>query len=368
MFHLFNKTYLHIEPCIDTNENRIVISKENGHQMLQVLEQISFGRLYAAGKQVSDIVGPDKTYTNINDMFEFCLNFNKTTNKRIVIYCDQESFMTIVSIWFKTIFVDITVDAAYNIVKGYFSKLVMLGGRDQAKSTDMYREFIFNKLEFWTVFNSVTLAQNSSSILEKIAGFRSVEYLVGSYLYNDSHKEELKEKLFLIVNRNIQDILEDLWKHFQENALLESFQQAQGLQNYNFDNILEIFNDPALQSLKSTNAWTSLSEVGDSTSSTNLTVLTPSQIAQIKAQLVQFSVSNEIVYQRYLTYIDIAHRGYILDEEIEKILLPQYHPTFQYEWWGRKDIETINIFLLMFFANEIEKQRHRQTLQSYVLK
>jgi hypothetical protein len=368
MFHLFNKTYLHIEPCIDTNENRIVISEGNGFQMLQVLEQISFGRLYSAGQRVSDIVGPDKTYTSVNDMFEFCLNFNKTTNKRMVIYCDQTAFMTLASIWFKTIFVDITVDAAYNIIKAYFSKLALVGDRDGARTTDAYREFIFTKLEFLTVFNSITLEQNSSSILEKVAGFRSVEYLTGSYLYNGSHKEELKEKLFLIINRNIQDALEDLWRHFQENSLLESFQQAQNLRHYDIENILEIFNDPALQSLRSTNAWRTLSGVGDSNSSMNLTALTSSQVDQIKAQLEQFSVSNEIVYQRYLTYIDIAHRGYVLDNEINKILFPEYHPAFQYEWWGRKDIETVNVFLLMYFANEIEQQRQHQTLQPYVLK
>jgi hypothetical protein len=368
MFHLFNKTYLHIEPCIDTNENRIVISEVNGFQMLQVLEKISFGRLYAAGQKISDIVGPDKAYSSINDMFEFCLNFNKTTNKRIVIYCDQSAFMTIVSIWFKTIFVDITIDAAYNIVKGYLSKLVLLGDRDGANSTDSYREFIFNKSDFWTIFNNVTLDENSSSILEKVTGFRSIEYLTGSYLYNNSHKEELKEKLFLIINRNVQDMLEDLWKHYLETSLLESFQQSRALRYYNFDNILEMVNDPMLQTLKSTNAWQSYSAVGNAKVNMNLTILTPAQINQLKEQLIEFSVSNEVVYQRYLTYLDIAHRGYILDEEINKILDPKFHPSFQYAWWGKKDVETINIFLLMFYANEIEKQRHTQTLQPYVLK
>jgi hypothetical protein len=367
MLHLFNKTYLHIDPCIDTNENRIVISEGHGHQMLQVLEKISFGRLYAAGKQISDIVGPDKAYTDINDMFEFCLNFNKTTNSRMIIYCDQKSFMTISSIWFKTIFVDITADAAYTIVKSYLSKLVLLGARDGARSTDANREFIFNKSEFWTVFNSVTLAQNSSSILEKVTGFRSVEYLTASYLYNNSHKEELKEKLFLIINRNVQDDLEDLWKHYLETAMLESFQQSRGLKYYNFDNILEMVNDPVLQTLKSTNAWRTYSGAGDMRVGMDLTILTAAQIQQLKTQLVEFSVSNEVVYQRILTYIDIAHRGYVLDDEINKILDPKYHPEFQYAWWGLKDTETVNIFLLMFFANEIEKQSHKQTLQPYVL-
>jgi len=368
MLHLFNKTYLHIDPCINTNHNRIVLSEENGHQMLEVLEKISFGRLYAAGKQLSDIVGPNKTYTSVNDMFEFCLNFNKTANKPMIIYCDQKSFMTIAAIWFKTIFVDITADAAYDILKGYLSKLVLFGDRENAKSTDVYKEFIFNKSEFFTVFKSVTLEQNSYSILEKVAGFRSIEYLVGSYLYNGSHKEELKEKLLLIINRYVQDVLEDLWKHYLETAVLESFQQDRGLKYYNFDNLLDMVDDPMLQTLKSTNAWTMYSGTGNPQENMSMTTLNAAQIQQLKEQLLEFNGSNEVAYQRYLTYIDIAHRGYILDSEIDKIIDPKYHPPFQYEWWGLREVQTVNILLLMFFANEIEKNRHHQTLQPYVLK
>jgi hypothetical protein len=60
MLHLFNKTYLDVDFCIDVNEHRIVVSEENGVSMLEALEKISSGKLYAAGKTVDDIVGHDK--------------------------------------------------------------------------------------------------------------------------------------------------------------------------------------------------------------------------------------------------------------------------------------------------------------------
>jgi hypothetical protein len=368
MLHLFNKTYLDVDFCIDINEHRIVVSKENGVSMLEVLEKISSGKLYAAGETVDTIVGHDKNYTSMNDLFEFCLNFNKTTNKKMIIYCDQVAYMTIAATWFKTIFFDITADAAYNIIKAYFTKLILFGGRNEWNTTSLFSEFIFGKAEFNSVFNNIVLEENYLGILDKVTGFRSIEYLVSSYLYNKSHKEELKEKLSLMINRNIEGAMEDLWRHYQETALMESFQQARGLQYYNFDNILDMENDPALNSIKITNAWRLHSNSGDNRLGMNMTLLNASQIQQIKDQFVEFSVSNEKIYQRSMTYIDIAHRGYVLDEEIDKILYPQFHPTFQYEWWSRKDVETINIFLLMFFANEIEKNRQTQTLQPYLLR
>jgi hypothetical protein len=368
MLHLFNKTYLDVDFAIDVNKNRIVISENNGVPMLQVLEKISFGVPYAVGKTLDEIVGFDKKFTSMNDLFEFCLNFNKTTNNKIIIYCDQKSYMTIASIWFKTIFFDINADAAYNIIKANFTKIILRGSRTEYRNTALFNDFMFGKSEFHSVFNSVTLEENYIEILDKVTGHRSIEYLVSSYLYNNSHKEELKEKLFLIINRNCQDTLCDLWKHYQENSLLESFQQSRNLRYYNIDNVLDIENEPTLNSLLLTNTWRLHADSGDFRPVIDLTSLTAPQILQIKNQFVDYSVSNEKLYERILTYIDISHRGYILDEELDKILNPKYHPKFEYEWWSRKDVQTINVFLLMFFANEIEKNRHTETLRPYILR
>jgi len=372
MFHLFNKTYLHIDSFINTYEDRIVVSKENGYPMMEMLAKVYDGRLFSYGKTLEDVVGTDKFYPKISDFFQFCFDYNNATDRKVVIYCDQEAFMKISALWFKTVFVDINSSSAYKILKSYFAKLILQGGRGEVKLNDQYREFLFSESEFKQVFDSVDIPTNDADeLLNKMQGFRSLEFLVASYTFNGSHKDELKATSYKILTRFVEEFLIEGWRTIQENILKEDFQNEFNLSHYNLDNILEMVNDPQLHALKSTNAWRALGGVGDPRSKLDMTKLTAPQVNLIKQQIAfmdaHVGTESHPNFTRAMKYIDICHRGFITDDELVEILDPKFHPIEDTRWWSIKDRENMNLYFMEMVFNEKLKNR-TYSLSPYLLK
>lgn len=370
MFHLFNKTYLHIDAFVNGYENRLVISETNGYPMLEILEKTYTGTLLAYGPKVSDVVGPGKQFEDFADLFDFCFNQNNETETRIIIYCDPAAFMTLCAVWFKSIFVNIDATSAYKILKSYFAKLILQGGRGEAHLNNQYREFLFSYEEFSEIFNGAS-AMNADLLLSKIIGFRSMEYLVGSYTYNGSHKEELRSTVYKMLTRCVEEFLIEGWRTIQENILKEDFQEEFELAYYDLDNILDMVNDPKLVALKSTNAWRALAGVGDIRKSLDMTKLTQLEVDLIKEQIafMDAKVGSESHpnFTRAMKYIDICHKGFVSDEELSLILDPAFHPVEDTRWWSIKDRENMNLYLLEMIFNERLKNR-TNLLGAYLLK
>jgi len=372
MFHLFNKTYLHIDSFINGYEDRMVISETNGYPMFDLLEKVYTGTLLAYGTSVSEVVGPEKKYEKFLNLFEFCFDRNNETETRIVIYCDPEAFMEISSVWFKTIFVNIDSQSAYKILKAYFAKLILQGGRGEPHLNNQYREFLFSYEDFKVIFDRVEVTEaEASALLSKIVGFRSMEYLVASYTYNASHKQELKATVYKMLTRFVEEFLIEGWRTIQENILKEDFQTEFDLAYYNLDNILDMVNDPKLEALKSTNAWRALAGVGDYRKPLDMTTLTQSDVDLIKEQIsfmdAHVGTESHPNFTRAMKYIDICHRGELTEEELDLLLDPEFHPIEDTRWWSIKDRENMNLYLLEMIFNERLKGR-TSSLSPYLLK
>jgi hypothetical protein len=369
MFHLFKKTYLSIDSFINKNLDRIVISKDHGFQILNNAVHIFSGRLFAYGENVDDIIKSDGVYPTFTDMMQFCFDYNNSTDSKIVIYCDQEAFMYITSKWFKTIFVNISADAAYKIILAYFNQLILIGGRAEKGLQDQYREFLFSKAEFQAVFDSISVTQQEKTdMLSTVSGFRSIEYLIGSYLYNGSHKEELRSLMYLMINRYTEERLKELWRQVQESILYEPAQQQMNLRSYNLENMLEMIDDPQLHTLKSTNAWRSLGGVGEIHTPMDITSLTASQVQQLKDQVNFIDAYVENIGARFEEVIDICHRGVLSDSEMNSFLSRDKYPLLEgNKFWSARDKENIRGFLVEYFMIEKKYNRHLISLAPFEL-
>jgi hypothetical protein len=59
MLHLFNKVYLEFDDKIEINFDRVVISEKYGIQMLQLLDQVAYGKLITFGKSYDEVIDGD---------------------------------------------------------------------------------------------------------------------------------------------------------------------------------------------------------------------------------------------------------------------------------------------------------------------
>ena len=98
MLHLFNKVYMTFDDNIDCHNNRYVISAEKGNEMLQELQTTYRGTLLNYSHSINAMK------TKFNGMTGFFNDVRLKSNQlgKIMIYCDSQAFLELVTIWLKT--------------------------------------------------------------------------------------------------------------------------------------------------------------------------------------------------------------------------------------------------------------------------
>lgn len=375
MFHLFRKTYIEIDSFIDLNSDRIVISETNGYPVLQMLSSLYIGTAHAFGSTYADVIGEEKRFPSFLDMMQFCFNQNEANNKKIIIYCDQTAYIRIISEWYKTIFVNIDATSAYRITKANFNKEVLITHRSIQGLTDQYETFLPSLEVFQTTFDTIIVDEvDSYSFVNGLGNNRSVEYLLASYIYNGSHKDELKYRLWDMLNRHVEEYFKESWRSVQLNILKESWQTLLGTSTYTLDNIIDVLNDPILEPLKRTNAWRAAA--GGTNAARipmDLSSFTEEEIAQVKELTHKTwlpllpTTPVHPAYDRDHTYIDIVKSPGITDEELLQILDYELNPPDDLRFYSMKDEETINVYFVDWIL-ESRRLENIAILQPYVLK
>jgi|694.fasta_scaffold58746_3 hypothetical protein len=372
MFHLFSKTYIDIDAVIDNNENRIVISETCGFPMMEMLQPLYAGSNQSYGETFEDVVGEGKQFATFLDMMQFCYSLNQE-GKKVVIYCDQTAYMKIISHYFKTIFVNIDAESAYRISKANFSKEIMVTHRSIVGMSGHYENWLPSLEVFTPLFNEVSVDDTQATIfLTNIGMQRSVEYLLASYIYNGSFKEELKNRIYLMINRHVEEVFDEVWRSIQINILKQSTQDKFNTGNYNIDNITDVLNDPIFATIKSINAWRA-ARGGSNPGRTplDLSTFTDEEIALIiKQAKIAVLGSDTLEYptiERKIFYIGILRNTELSDQELEDILDFELNPPDDQRFWPLKDEETINIFLADYVL-EARKYERTSTLAPYLLK
>ncbi len=204
MLHLFNKVYLEFDDKIEINFDRVVISERYGIPMLDQLNKVSYGELVTFGKSYEEVIGED-----FAGFVATLKDFGKTTNKKIIIYCDKESYKRVIAQWFKVVLPELDFDGFKTIVNHtvYNQRIV--------SNSQLSSVYSVNLNSIWEGLEDIHEAWDSSvnvdpTLFENLELNYSYEFLLATYLSgDDSRKEELRKTVHMFLRRWFKELLSD---------------------------------------------------------------------------------------------------------------------------------------------------------------
>jgi hypothetical protein len=248
MFHLLKNIYVTSDKLINMSYDRIVISQENGVDVLDYLK-INRAKLYSYGRTFEDVIGEGKQYSTAIEMFDFLTTVVKSTKKRFVIYCDDLSFTKIMSSWYKIIFANpdktsckvLLDNCVYRYLTFYKGRYSRDNGNGNGDS-----KYTFNIDNFENDFDQTTVNVDSrNSFIEKHKAELSVEFLLATYFAGHQDlKNELKETIKILMKKDLEKYFYELKEIFWVHMYTDRFTKHLGLnKTYNWTNYRDIEND-----------------------------------------------------------------------------------------------------------------------------
>ena len=246
MLHLFKKIYLATDNIIDVNFDRVVISDTHGLDTLDALKS-HHGQLYAYGKDLVDIIGEDKKYSSITNMFDTLATESDNTGKRIVIYADDQAFAKVIAHWYKLAFANpdktacqtLYENAVYRyqvFYKGRFSRNV--GNTDLTHTIDTSA--------FGDAFDNTVIdaTEKSNFVTSHKSGF-SVEFMLATYFAGKTDvlpdlKNAIKHLMKKDLEKYFYELKEIFWVHFQTTRFTDKLGFSK---TYNWSNFKDIENE-----------------------------------------------------------------------------------------------------------------------------
>lgn len=385
MLHLFKKTYLDIDSYVDSNIDRIVLSKEKGTEFYKLLEDFFKGKLIAYGQDLNDVIGEGKIFNDFISMLNVCYEHNTKTNRKVVIYCDRSTFMLLSSMWFKTILKMPQNSSVFNILKSYFNKQIYISNimYERPNNNDDYETFNLNEADFYQTFDTVQLKNTDvDDFYNKVKGSLSLEYYIASYYYDNSFKDELKNTAKLMILRLMGYVVKDAWKIISTNIANKKFREKMLVsKEYNNSNYIDALNDIRFNSLKSfganlsnTDDWSSVHVLPD------VSYLSDAQVEEIKNQIVKcyalavngldnddFNSFGSYLKKNLNLYFDVLKSRNFSDQTFEEIVSPLNLSEGLEKFWSSVDRRNINFFLIDQFI-EIKIASQQSLLSGYCLK
>jgi hypothetical protein len=345
MFHLFNKVYVVSDSLLNIDFDRVVLSKNYGVQMYGELNKISKGELLMYANDFSNV---EKSFS---DFIKFLNDRVVKTNKKIIIYVDDESFMKLTSNWLINLFKNINDDTAWFIVDSYLTKMK----KNQAwrsynlfTGPNLYKEV--NEVDFKKIFNGINVNQ-SDSLLLTLKEQISLEFLIASYKHDGSNLSPLIVCLEKILTRTLQEILLEVKHTVYKNQHKSNF-------NITFDE--EFFSNSTLYKSESLGNVGSLSNIDLINSSAEDIKKFKDIAKQIYINWDKFSENSPVI--KKLELLDLIRNG-LTKEEVDKILQMEKEDTSNNRIYPCSDEESINIYLLDHVLNQNSEQ-----LKSYQLR
>jgi hypothetical protein len=255
MFHLFNKSYLHFDDVINSGFDRVVISEINGVRLLDLYEKINIGKLIHFEKNIDDI--------SFVDLIQKIYDYGKSSNNKIVIYCDKTNYCKFLTKWLKLILPNLTLESYKNYIKLFVFKerinFVNSEGDDMTIKNDnafWSSEHLFENVD--TIFNNTVI---NPSEVEKIKSFElsySIEFLLADYFSNSvKNLQSLKFIILIFLKRWFLEILRDSKEMVLFNLLNKNFQSVLNFTESNIDfyNINPIKNIESLKYYSDETIW-----------------------------------------------------------------------------------------------------------------
>lgn len=241
MIHLFSKVYLAHDTLIDMHYDRVVISERNGVHVPSLLDDITNGDLLGVAPSYEEMIGEGKQFDTFISLLSLLGNKVEEHGGRVFIFADSAAFNIILSHWYGVILPNINYDSLISLGKSIQFKFnAFNGGSRSSVSNQHYREIDMSNL----FLSPAEETEDLTSFIELYRGKFSVEYLIASYLYDGSHKEELKSVMLKIYKKSLEVLMTDIKEGFLVTLLHKGFAERFNLdQVYTFDNFTDILND-----------------------------------------------------------------------------------------------------------------------------
>lgn len=242
MLHLFNKVYLEFDDRIDINFDRVVISEQFGIPMSAELDKLAYGELITYGKSVEEVLDGG----HINVLIDRIAQHSKTTGKKVIIYCDSDSYVTMFAKWHKLLMPALDVAGFQKLydMTIYKERVVTNTQLGSVSPLNMNTLWGANRdvSSFWVKEVASTFAQTSQ--FESWNLSLSYEYLLADYFSGSKqYLSELKVTSHMFLRRFFQEMFTDNRMMVMLNITNYRFQEVMGIDpslvNCNAENPLD---------------------------------------------------------------------------------------------------------------------------------
>lgn len=242
MLHLLKKVYIASDRVIDVNFDRIVVSEEHGFDTLESIKADG-GALIAKGFTVQDIVGEEKDFSSLTDLFDNLAKFCDNSGKKVIIYADDKNFTHIIAYWYKLIFKNIDADACRVLVNNMLVKYYMFQRARTSTFASPNENFEIDISTFDAEFSSVEIIGRESFVSTYLEDL-SVEALLATYLNNGQAKEALKTSVRRLLVKDLEKYLYELKEIFLTHCLVKRFTDKLDLEkDYSWENLSQFTAD-----------------------------------------------------------------------------------------------------------------------------
>jgi hypothetical protein len=384
MLHLFRKIYLEHDVNIDFNRDRVVVSEKCGVSNWSELEKISTGELISYGTDLNSL-------NNISSFLELLNKIKQKTiltNNPVYIYADKKNYYKILSLWYKIILPNATVNDVVNYVKIIFDyknfwKISRWWNMiDKSITTDV----VFDSELLISEYNSLTINRGdyTNFINENVSTF-NIELLLSSYLYNGSRKEELKKIILPFlrseVTRSLYGMREVLTYHLVNSKFLKKI----GITDtYNIGNLLDVLKNKnsIIQTFYNNNSVWKISMLDHdcygfllnigSQSMISFKDITDNDISNIRKFLADIGISETdsvgIEWNYLLDLIPLIKADTITDNQLNDIIVHQSSQescvttcTFY-----SVSFPTVNTYFIQYILNQ-NNENNTKILAPYVI-
>lgn len=346
MFHLFNKVYVVSDSLIDINFDRVVLSEKYGIKMSEELDKVSYGKLLMYANKFSNL---GKSF----DDFIIELNDHSSkTNKRVIIYVDDKSFMELISNWLVKLFKNMDANTAWFVVDSYIEKTKKNQSWKENHSSlqieELYRDV--KETDFKKIFSGLVV-DKVDPIYYTIKDQIGLEFLVASYKYDGSNLPQLITSLEKILTRTIQEMLLEIKYTVYKNRHKPNF-------NISFDE--EFFGNSTLYKSEMLGKVGQTSNIDIINSSAEDVEKFKDIAKQIYKNWDKFSDNSPII--KKLEFLDLLRDG-LTKEEVDKVLQMEKEDGSNNRIYPSSDEELINIYLLDRVLNQ-----NSEELKAYQLR
>jgi hypothetical protein len=350
MLHLFDKVYISSDSIIDANFDRYVISKQHGLKMYEPLEKVSYGKLLGYAYSIDDVLTNKRFAAFLWELKKA----SKETNKKIIIYIDDESFLKFMVLWYKSIFKNPSFEHTWFIIKSYLAKERYLKNwRDTSTATNSEIFPSITKENFSNLFFSNEEFVKEDKFFKHLIPSISFEFLLVSYIINGSYKEELKKSISNILERSLKEIAIEI-KHSY-------------IKNKNKRNFPDIAKDEAFFTNSTFFTSKAIGSVSNLYSNVDIKRSTDEDFTKFKkiaktifSEWDEFKPDSDVI--KIIDFLDIIRKKNISDEDLESIITFERYTKGLNRIFSSADEEKINLYFLDYVLNSNKEDLLRYAL------